>query len=340
MDASEGTREHEPAPSGGLVVPVEDVPAMQDTVLYALAQMDPGEPLHLIAASHGSQPPELEIAESLAARAEGWAREAQDDPEDVTIHRRVVSTPRDEPAAYAELIAAYASEHDAEHVMLAPSVSPTGTDRVLEELTGYLERQGLRATVAPPPREQYHRPLTVPGTRTTFTLLFLATLAFYLIIAELETLFSLLTGLAVAALVTLVFHRVTFSRSPPLPRTLVTFARWIAYTPYLLWQIIKANLHVASLILHPKLPLDPRLDRYRSSLESDLARTTLANSITLTPGTLSVDVRGNIFYVHRLVPEATARDLAVAVTFVFQGRESLQREDPWTPLATDEVIGP
>ncbi|MBD3223000.1 hypothetical protein GF314_17360 [bacterium] len=80
----------------------------------------------------------------------------------------------------------------------------------------------------------------------------------------------------------------------------IRWHRALAYPWWLLWQILLANLQVAWLIVHPRLPIEPRLLRFRSGLQSDLARLTLGNSITLTPGTLTLHVEGDIFLVHAL----------------------------------------
>ena len=77
--------------------------------------------------------------------------------------------------------------------------------------------------------------------------------------------------------------------------------RWLAfliYLPVFLWALIKANLHIAYLVLHPRLPIHPSIRRVKSTLEGPLARAMLANSITLTPGTLTVEVEGEDLYVH------------------------------------------
>ncbi len=78
------------------------------------------------------------------------------------------------------------------------------------------------------------------------------------------------------------------------------------YLPWLLWEIVKANLHVAARILHPRLPIAPRLIRVRPGQRSDLGRAIYANSITLTPGTVSVDVEADEFLVHALTEESAA----------------------------------
>lgn len=85
--------------------------------------------------------------------------------------------------------------------------------------------------------------------------------------------------------------------------------RFLAYLPWLLGQIVLANLQVAAVILRPRLPIEPAVVRFRSRLRGDLARTTLGNSITLTPGTITVDVDGEEFVVHALTREAARQIL-------------------------------
>ena len=80
--------------------------------------------------------------------------------------------------------------------------------------------------------------------------------------------------------------------------TIVFFWIWLA------WEIIKANIDVARRILDPRLPISPRLLRVKATQKSDLGRVSYANSITLTPGTVSVSVKGNTILVHALTSEA------------------------------------
>ena len=82
--------------------------------------------------------------------------------------------------------------------------------------------------------------------------------------------------------------------------------RWVGYGPWLLWEIAKANWNVARIILRPSLPIKPRLMRIRASQKTDLAKVIYANSITLTPGTITLDVRDDKFLVHALSDEAAA----------------------------------
>lgn len=76
---------------------------------------------------------------------------------------------------------------------------------------------------------------------------------------------------------------------------------WAAYyIPVLIYECVKANLDVAYRVIHPDLPIKPGIVKIKTLLKSDIALTFLANSITLTPGTMSVDIdRDNgILYIH------------------------------------------
>ncbi len=85
--------------------------------------------------------------------------------------------------------------------------------------------------------------------------------------------------------------------------------RTLVYFPWLAWEIVKANIAVARIILDPKLPISPVLFRLRGSQKTELCGVIYANSITLTPGTVTVDMVGDLLEVHALTREAAA-DLA------------------------------
>jgi multicomponent Na+:H+ antiporter subunit E len=88
----------------------------------------------------------------------------------------------------------------------------------------------------------------------------------------------------------------------------------LAYVPWLAWEIVKANLDVARRILTPgPLRIAPRLVRVRMSQRRPVTRTVHANSITLTPGTISIDVGEHEILVHALHEEAAAGVLEGAI---------------------------
>jgi len=78
----------------------------------------------------------------------------------------------------------------------------------------------------------------------------------------------------------------------------------IMYIPWLFLEIVKSNLDVARRILSPSLPISPTVVVVPAPQESELKRVIYANSITLTPGTLAMRVRGNAILVHALSEDA------------------------------------
>lgn len=76
--------------------------------------------------------------------------------------------------------------------------------------------------------------------------------------------------------------------------------RFWRYFPWLLKEILVANLHVARIILTPSLPISPIMVHYKSSQKSDLGRALYANSITLTPGTITTGIKDDELEVHSL----------------------------------------
>ncbi|MFC1632163.1 Na+/H+ antiporter subunit E [Candidatus Omnitrophota bacterium] len=90
----------------------------------------------------------------------------------------------------------------------------------------------------------------------------------------------------------------------------------VHYLPAFLWECLKANLDVAYRVLHPDLPIHPGIVKVKTNLKSDTALTFLANSITLTPGTLSVDIDrdSGIIYVHWI--DVKAKDTEAATKII------------------------
>ena len=82
--------------------------------------------------------------------------------------------------------------------------------------------------------------------------------------------------------------------------------RTLVYLPWLGWQIVKSNLDVARRIVQPRMPIRPHVLKVRAGQRSDLGRVVYANSITLTPGTVTIGVEGDEFTIHALTDEAGA----------------------------------
>jgi len=83
---------------------------------------------------------------------------------------------------------------------------------------------------------------------------------------------------------------------PPLGLKRLLFS--LIYVVVLFWEIIKANLDVAYRVIHPKMPIKPGIVVIKTSLKSDIAKMILANSITLTPGTFTLDISGDKLLIH------------------------------------------
>lgn len=92
----------------------------------------------------------------------------------------------------------------------------------------------------------------------------------------------------------------------------VSILRVVVYLGWLVWRIAPSAVEVARIVLDPRLPPRPGIVRFRTDLVSPAARTVLANSITLVPGTMTLDVVGDEICVHTFTPEAVD-DIATAV---------------------------
>jgi multicomponent Na+:H+ antiporter subunit E len=87
-----------------------------------------------------------------------------------------------------------------------------------------------------------------------------------------------------------------------------TGLRFLMYLPWLLYQIVLSTLHVTFLALHPKMKeqIDPTIVTFKTTLKTDIAKVALANSITLTPGTITIRVVDQVFHVHAISRKAAA----------------------------------
>ena len=72
----------------------------------------------------------------------------------------------------------------------------------------------------------------------------------------------------------------------------------LIYLFVFLWEVIKANFDVAYRVLHPGLPVKPGIVKAKTNLTTDIGKIFLANSITMTPGTITVDILEDHFYIH------------------------------------------
>ena len=119
----------------------------------------------------------------------------------------------------------------------------------------------------------------------------------------------LIAGAVVAVLAALFFGG-RFAAEPAKCFQPMRYVWFCYYIPVFLWECLKANIDVAYRVLDPTLPICPGIVKIKTDLKTDIARAFLANSITMTPGTLSVDLVGDYVYVHWI--NVRSRDVAEA----------------------------
>jgi multicomponent Na+:H+ antiporter subunit E len=125
----------------------------------------------------------------------------------------------------------------------------------------------------------------------SFFLTFIITLAIWFLLSGKFDLFHISLGL-ISCFIVAFFSGDLLFESPKLKELAVLWPRFIGYIPWLLYQVLRSNFHVMYLVFHPRMMelIDPRIIEFNSRLKGDFSRVTFANSITLTPGTITVNV--------------------------------------------------
>ena len=142
-------------------------------------------------------------------------------------------------------------------------------------------------------------------------LLFATLILFWLLLNGSLATDIVIVGAVTAAVIAFIFRDglAVFSEFRATPRAFLTA---LLYIPYFLKELVKSNLHIARVVLTPSLPLNPAIVKVRTRLKSRMGRLILANSITLTPGTLTVELDGEWLYIHWVNAEVTDIDAATA----------------------------
>ncbi|MFH1250000.1 MAG: Na+/H+ antiporter subunit E [bacterium] len=130
-------------------------------------------------------------------------------------------------------------------------------------------------------------------------IVFVLSFLVWLALTNITDLQEVIAGLIVAVLISLIagkFLVTTEKSAHPVHR----FLMWIVYMFKFIWEMIKANFNVAYIVINPALPIRPGIVKIKSRLTKDSALTVLTNSITLTPGTLTVDINPETheIYIH------------------------------------------
>jgi multicomponent Na+:H+ antiporter subunit E len=130
-----------------------------------------------------------------------------------------------------------------------------------------------------------------------YVTVFILSMIFWIMLTFEFTFSNLIVG-AIASLITsLIFTRFFVKNVYKLLQPQRYFWFFI-YLFVFIWECIKANIDVAYRVLHPKMPIRPGIVKVKTTLKSDMAKMLLANSITMTPGTISVDIIDDYLYIH------------------------------------------
>ena len=130
----------------------------------------------------------------------------------------------------------------------------------------------------------------------------LALVAFWLLLSGMFTPFLIAAGIGSALAVTLISQRMDLIDHEGHPIHLA-WPALLSYWPWLLKEIAKSGWDVTKRILDPRLPISPALIEFQPTQQTEMGLVIHANSITLTPGTISVEVEPNRFLVHALTQE-------------------------------------
>ena len=333
-----------------LLVPVSESGTLRSTVEFAVRraieraeETDSQASVHFVyplserltGGSKTEETEETQAGQSLLERVSVWAEEDRGDNEEaVTFETATIGTRQYlfSPGDYADVLVQYARRNDLGTVVFDPGFNPLGTAPLLPPLENEVRRGGVEVEEAPVQRERRNPLLVQRGTLAQFLSLFAVSYAFYLLLAGSFAVFELVTGAITAAVVSVALWGISLTTPLKPVRTAKQTARFALYVPYLLWEIAKANVAIAYVVLHPDLPIDPEVVEFDAAVWSAVPVTTLANSITLTPGTLTVDVSRQHFTVHTLTGDS--RDdlfsgaLERAVRFVFYGRAAARIQTP------------
>lgn len=132
---------------------------------------------------------------------------------------------------------------------------------------------------------------------------------FWLLLTFSINLDHLIAGVIVVAISTILFGGYFTNR--PVKFLQIHRLFWIiVYIPIFLFYMLRSNIDVAYRVLHPQRPIKPGIVKIKTSLKTDIAKVFLANSITLTPGTMTCEIDGEYLYIHWIWVQTSVMDKA------------------------------
>lgn len=133
-----------------------------------------------------------------------------------------------------------------------------------------------------------------PSYLSTLTLKTCAFFLIWLLLSASFDIFHVVMGVVIA------FGIAWLNTQRTATRSAIRGWRMLWYFPWLLVRVLASGFHLSMLILHPALPIDPKMIRHRTEFEDDGSIVLLGNSITLTPGTITVEVDSQDLVVHAM----------------------------------------
>ncbi len=163
---------------------------------------------------------------------------------------------------------------------------------------------------------------SVKGSFLLFVLMF----SLWFILSGKVELFLLIFG-AISSLIVALWTKDLVFRECNYKRCIKLFFRFLKYIPWLIYQIALANLHVLYLVFHPKMKelIEPHIITFQTDLKTDLAIVTMANSITLTPGTITIsatiDGRFRVHALDKTLASSLPGDMEKKILRIFEEDE-------------------
>ncbi len=132
----------------------------------------------------------------------------------------------------------------------------------------------------------------------------IALAVFWLVLSGHYTVLLICLGIVSVLATVALAHRMAIVDSEGHPIQLLPAS--LTYWPWLIWEIAKSSVSVARLIVDPRMPISPTMVRVKAGQKSPLGVNIYANSITLTPGTISVEVERDEILVHAITRSGAA----------------------------------
>ncbi len=143
----------------------------------------------------------------------------------------------------------------------------------------------------------FHKIVKTKYSSRNFLYLFLILIIIWLALTSSLNWQELSVGIFISIILSIILSKNYIELGLP-PLSLKRIAFFILYIFVLFKEIIIANVDVAYRVIHPKMPIKPGIVVIKTSLKQDIAKMFLANSITLTPGTFTLDILGDTFLIH------------------------------------------